>query len=284
MSLVRRHLVGVAAVVLALATGIVLGGGPLSHESLLPSGGQVAPAPRPADPGPSADDLAAEVAGLVSGARLDGRGVAVLATPGAPQSVVDDLVAGIEEADGAVVGRWRAGQALVSVQEKTLVDTLGSQLLEQLGAGEGAGDVSAHLRMGQLVGTALAAKGGAGATPDADVLTIRQSIDAARLLSTPDVDARRAPLLLLVLGRDLEDHVLADLVSGLASRAAGVVVAAPERQGDLAVLDGLDTVTTVDGVDGAAGRLAAVLALGRAAEEPGGSFGASGSDGLLPLR
>ena len=47
--------------------------------------------------------------------------------------------------------------------------------------------------------------------------------------------------------------------------------------------DELGSVTTVDGVSGPAGRLAGVLALARAEEHPGGSYGASGADGLLPL-
>ena len=67
--------------------------------------------------------------------------------------------------------------------------------------------------------------------------------------------------MLLVLGGDLDDDVLEGLVTGLAARASGVVVAAPRRDSGLAVLDELGVVTTVDGVDGAAGRLAAVLAL-----------------------
>ena len=48
-------------------------------------------------------------------------------------------------------------------------------------------------------------------------------------------------------------------------------------------LNGKANVTTVDGVTGATGRLAAVLALARAEEKPGGSYGASGADGVLPL-
>jgi hypothetical protein len=63
-----------------------------------------------------------------------------------------------------------------------------------------------------------------------------------------------------------------------------VVVAAPSRDGDLTVLDDLRSVSTADGLDGEVGRLAAVLALATVEEAPGGSFGASGADGLLPLR
>jgi hypothetical protein len=164
-----------------------------------------------------------------------------------------------------------------------LVETLGSQLVEQLDGHGADPDAAAYERMGQLVGTAVASRRPEGAVPGPDVLTIRQSIDAASLLSHDGEQPRQAPLVLVVLGEDLDENVLEGLVTGLAARAAGVVVAAPQRGSGLTVLDELGTVTTVDGVDGAAGRLAAVLALSRAEEDPGGSYGASGSDGMLPL-
>jgi hypothetical protein len=88
---------------------------------------------------------------------------------------------------------------------------------------------------------------------------------------------------LVVLGDDLDDYVVRDLVSGLASRASGVVVAGPEEAADLDVLAESGEVTTVDGVGGDLGQLAAVLALARVEKAPGRSFGASGSDALLPL-
>lgn len=283
MTLVRRHLVGAVVLVLALATGIALGAGPLSHEAWVPTTASPPPTTPAVDQGPTADDLAEVAAASLHGTRLEGRAVALLSTPGVDTGVIDALVTGVEEADGAVVARWTAGESLVSPHEKALVDTLGSQLLEQLD-GEGASaDASAYQRMGQLIGSAVASRGSAGSVPDRDTLTIRQSMDAASLLTTGADEARRAPLLLLVLGDDLDDYVVSDLVAGLASRASGVVVAGPARAGDLKVLaEEVAAVTTVDGVEGAAGRLAAVLALARVEKSPG-DYGASGSDGLLPL-
>jgi hypothetical protein len=284
MRLVRRHLVVAAALVLALATGVALGAGPLSHEALLPSSAEPAPRPAEQQPDATADELAEAAAPRVLAGKLADRPVALLATPGVDPAVLDALTDDVAAAQGAVVSRWRAGESLVSAREKALVDTLGSQLLEQLRDSRIADpEASAYERMGQLVGTAIASRGKQGAPPERDVLTIRQSIDAASLLSTDADEARVAPLVLVVLGDDLDDHVAADLLAGIAARASGVVVAAGERDGDLAVLDGLGTVTTVDGVTGAAGRLGAVLALARAEKRPGGSYGASGSDGLLPL-
>ena len=283
MRFLRRHLVTAAALVLALATGIALGAGPLSHETLLPTAAPPAPAPDREESGPTADDLARVVAPSLLPGRLDGRTVALLATPGVDTAALDELTADVAAAQGTVVARWRAGDSLVSAGEKALVDTLGSQLVEQLGDRAADPEASAYERMGQLLGRAIASRRAGGGPADRDVLTIRQSIDAARLLSTDTDDARVAPLVLVVLGRDLDDHVVADLVTGIASRAAGVVVAGTGNNGDLAVLDELGAVTTVDGVTGPAGRLAAVLALAGAERNPGGSYGASGSDGLLPL-
>ncbi len=283
MTLVRRHLVSAVALVLALAVGIALGGGPLSHESLLPATAERAAAQPQAEVGPTADDLAAAAAPGLYGARLEGRSVAMLSTPGVDASTIEALSDGVEAANGSISARWTAGRSLVGANDMALVETLGSQLVDQLDGRGADADAAAYERMGQLVGTAIASASPEGAVPGPDVLTIRQSIDAASLLSHDGEQPRRAPLVLLVLGGDLDDDVLEGLVTGLAARASGVVVAAPSRDRGLTVLDELGVVTTVDGVDGAAGRLAAVLALSRAEENPGGSYGASGSDGMLPL-
>lgn len=283
MTLVRRHLAVVAALVLAVATGIALGAGPLSHESWLPRAAEPAVAPPPTPTGPSADEVAAAAAPGLYGARLEGRTVALVTTPGVDRDTVAALTAGIEAANGSVTTRWSIGEALVSPAEKTLVDTLGDQLLEQLGGRGAAADVVGYERMGQLVGTAVTSRESDGAIPGSQALTIRQSLAAAQLLGHGGEQPRRAPLVLLVLGADLDDHIVEPLAEGIAARSVGLVVAGARGADDLAVVGSSDRVTTVDGVEAALGRLAAVLALSRAATEPGGSYGASGTDGVLPL-
>lgn len=284
MTLVRRHLVGAVALVIALAIGITLGSGPLRHEAWLPSSADPAPTRVRAATGPTADDVAAAVAPAVYGARLEGRPVALLSAPGVDRGTLDALQAGIEESNGSVTARWSAGLALVGPGEKALVDTFGSQLLEQLD-GRGADPAaSTYERMGQLLGTAIATSDPEGAVPGTEATTIRQSIEAASLVRlVGGGEPRQAPLVLLVLGDDLDDDIVEGLVAGIAARASGVVVAAPGRDSDLSALDQLGTVSTVDGVTGPAGRLAAVLALSRVEDSPGGSYGASGADGMLPL-
>lgn len=283
VSLVRRHLAVLAALVLALATGIALGAGPLSRERLLPTVADRAQPARRTVAGPDADQVAAEAAGALLRGRLAGRGVALLATPGVDSATLTALVDDVARAEGSVVGRWTAGSTLVGPGEKTLVDTLGEQLLRQLDGRGAAAGVASYERMGQLVATAIATRTPQGVPPGPDALTIRQSLDAASLLRSDRDQPRRAPLLLVVLGDDLDDHVVEGLVSGLSARTSGLVVTASRRSADLEVLAGNGTVTTVDGVDGALGRLAAVLSLSRVEQEPVGSYGASGADGTLPL-
>lgn len=284
MTLLRRHLVGAVALVMAVATGIALGSGPLSHDAWLSSSADPASPRVRAATGPTADDVAEAVAPSVYGARLEGRTVALLSAPGVDRDTLNALQAGIEESNGSVAARWSAGRALVGPGEKALIDTLGSQLLEQLGGRGADPDAPAYERMGQLLGTAIATSDPEGAVPGTQATTIRQSVDAASLVRLDGGgEPRQAPLVLLVLGDDLDDNIVEGLVAGIAARASGVVVAAPGRGSDLSSLDQLGTVSTVDGVTGATGRLAAVLALSRVEETPDGSYGASGTDGLLPL-
>jgi hypothetical protein len=283
VSAVRRHLALVAALVLALATGIALGAGPLSHERLVPTVAAPAPAAPDAAAGPGGDAVAGDAAPALLRGRLTGRGVALLSTPGVERDTLDALAAHVERAGGTVTARWSAGDSLVGPGEKTLVDTLGDQLLEQLDGRGADADAVSYDRMGQLVATAVTTRTPDGAVAGPDAMTIRQSLDAASLLRADREQPRRSPLLLVVLGDDLDDHVVEGLVTGLAARTSGVVVAGAEAGGDLDVLGSTDAVATVDGVDRELGQLAAVLALARVEDEPGGSYGASGSDSTLPL-
>lgn len=281
MSLVRRHLVTVVSIVLALATGIVLGAGPLSRATLVPTTAEQRPqAPPVAE---TADELADAVTPTVSRDRLSGRSVAVVSTPGVSSDAVEALAAAVEQSGGTVTARWKVGRSLVSAGETVLVDTLGDQLVEQLDGRIADADAPAYERMGQLLGAAVATDEERPKVIGPDGTTIRQSLDAASLLSTDAEEPRNAPLVLLILGSDVEDAVVEGLTTGLAEKATRVVVAAADRSGDLDVLDEAGVVSTVDGAAGAAGRLAAVLALAAPEKDPPGSYGASGSDGVLPL-
>ena len=283
----RHHVVSLVAVFLALAAGVALGGGPLSDLARDPATTsakatvQRQEAQRVASFG---DDFATAGAATLYDGRLEDQSVAILTLPGADEDVVSGLAGQVEGAGGTVSGTYDAQPVLVDADEKSLVDTMGSQLMTTLGDDAVSTDASTYPRLGQLIGLALAAPDGS----PKDATSIRQSLAGADLLSSP-ADARPASLVLVVLGDDVDDAILSGLLSGLAAKATGVVVAgdaASGVDGDLHALREEPVaadVTTIDGVDVVVGQVTTVLALARSLEVSGGAFGASGSDGAVPL-
>lgn len=286
----RTHVVTLVALMLTLAAGVALGGGPLSEVGRGElSSARTAPAEETVDTADFGDAFARSSAARLYDGGLEGRTVTVLTLPGAPADVVSGLTAGIEQAGGSITATYAAQPALLAPDEKSLVDTLGSQLMTQLEGDTVDAAAPTYERMGQLLGTAVASTepSGSPATPDADA--IRQSLSGAELVVGPDGDPKRAPLVLVVLGEDVDDDVLAGLLAGLAARSVGVVAVGDTGagSGDLAGLrisPLTGAVGTVDGADRDLGQVTSVLALIRALKTSGGSFGASGSDGPVPLR
>ena len=131
---------------------------------------------------------------------------------------------------------------------------------------------------------------------DLAAVSVRESLTGAGLLTSP-ADVRNAPLVLVVLppGADgpasslATRTVLTGLMTGLGHNAAGVVVAGDEDsadQGQLAALregEVVGPVSTVDGIETTIGQVTAVLAMEAVISGSTGSFGASGSDGVVPL-
>ncbi len=288
----RQHVVTLVAVFLALAVGVVLGGGPLSEvgrDALTSTSAK--PKARQGDPASAfGDAFATAAAPRLYDEQLAGRSVALVSLPGADERVIRGLVGQIEHAAGTLEGKYLLQPGLVDPGEKSLVDTLGSQLMTQLGSGAANEDSPTYERMGQLLGTAIATEEKSGAGAGQEPMSIRQSLAGAELVVSPGSDPGRAPLVLVVLGDEVDDDILGGLLSGLASRAVGVVVAGDARSGangDLAALRArpeAGRLTTVDGVELAVGQVTTALALVRSLSEKGGSFGASGSDGAAPLR
>jgi len=288
----RQHVVTLVSVFLALAVGVVLGGGPLAevgHDALTSTSAQ----PKSKQAGQSSafgDAFAAAAATRLYDEQLAGRSVAVVSLPGADQRVIEGLVGQIEHAAGTIEGNYALQHGLVDAGEKSLVDTLGSQLMTQLGEGAADEDAPTYERMGQLLGAAITTRDERGDGAGQNPTSIRQSLAGADLVASPEKEAGRAPLVLVVLGDDIDDDILGGLLAGLASRALGVVVAGDTRSGvngDVAALrtrPEAGKVTTVDGVDLGVGQVTTALALVRSLTEKGGSFGASGSDGAVPLR
>ncbi len=296
MITLRHHVLTIVAVFLALATGIVLGGGPLSDV-----GSTVVSASKDKDATTTAGQagadyndtfLAALAPGLVSG-RLADRSVALVTVPGADERVVSALAQSVSDAGGTISARYSLSDDLVDPGQKSLVDTLGSQLLTQEGNDDVAADASTYDRIGQLLGLALASKDAEGQDVNARARAILDAVSGAGLLEKPEDISRRAPLVLLVLGTDAadpgSDAVLAGLAQGLAAQATGVVVAGTLQDGASGQLGrfradpAAAAAGSVDGIDTDAGRVATILALQRSLSTAGGSFGASGADGAVPL-
>ncbi len=284
----RHHVVSLVAVFLALAIGVALGGGPLSElgrdarTTSAPTRSEQKQARRTLDFG---DQFATAAAPSLYAGRLKGHAVSILTMPGADGGVVSALAAQVQQAGGTVTGTWKAQRSLVAAGEKSLVDTLGSQLMTQLDDGVVPADSSTYDRIGRLLGLSLA-----GTQVSAnEVSSLRQSLSGADLVTAPE-NASRAPLVLVVLGRDgVDPAILSGMLTGLAATATGVVVAGDTASGAAGDLHGLrsepvaDKVTTVDGAESAVGQVTAVLALARSLKVQSGSFGASGSDGAVPL-
>jgi hypothetical protein len=288
----REYVVPLVVLVTALAAGVALGGGPLSDLGRTPPPAAAEPPRAPAtDPATTrfTDGFAGQVAASLYAHRLQGRQVAVLTLPGADPDVVQAIAAEIPTAGGGVLGPSALKQKLVDPQEKSLVDTLGEQLVTQLGSGVTTADATTYERIGQLIARALARNTKKDAMEAAKVSSLRASLQGAGLLGVP-ADAgdppTLAPLVLVVTGRAVEVPVRVGLAEGLAAVAKGVVVAGPTGDAGVVALRAAPPtrpVATVDGTDVPAGRVSAVLTLAHVLRSPGGSFGASGTDGMAPL-
>lgn len=295
MITLRHHVLTIVAVFLALAAGIVLGGGPLSDVGpTVATSGEEAPADTSAqEPGTAFGDQVVQALGpgLVAG-RLADQQVALVTVPGSDEQVVASLTEQVAAAGGAVSARYALSEEMVDPGQKSLVDTLGSQLLTQQAEGVVPAEASTYDRVGQLIGYAAASKE-PGTPVNGKARAIVDAVAGAGLMTAPEKTEQKATLVLVVLGTDADDEgadaVLSGLAAGMAAQATGVVVVGSSADGGEGQLGrfrsspAAASVATVDGVETDAGRVAAILTLQRSLTTPGGAFGASGADGPVPL-
>lgn len=306
----RYHIVSIVSVFLALAVGVALGGGPLKGEVDNTLVEQVQ-ADRRAKAELRAqiaalgagnsftDEFAVAAAPELVGGSLDGRAVTVLVLPGAEEDVIGSMSELVETAGGTVAGVIRAGEGLVDVGNKQLVDELGSQLLEGVNDMTVPDDAGTYERLGAILARAVATDEDGGAPVDDAANSILSGLSTADLMSPAGDLNRRGSLVLVVSGSGPEDSgrregtaaVVTAMVDAMDDATDGVVVTGPvgaAREGGVVEAVRREVVTaravsTVDTVGRAAARVVAVMALAEQAEGEAGHYGSvDAADGVMP--
>ncbi|QIG43411.1 copper transporter [Nocardioides anomalus] len=303
MITLRQHVASLVAVFLALAVGIVLGGGPLAGDDDDTDSARGSAAASGADRPESsaADTTYAEAFAAAGAARLYANGLdthatAILALPGADDSQVEALNAQVLAAGGSVTGTYTVSDTLLDPEQRDDVEDTTSQLATSLGDPRVPTDTWGYDTVGTLLALAMSTTQPSSVRADLAAVTVRTALADAGLLQSP-TDVRNAPLVLVVLPPGQDDGgaslaartVLAGVVNGVGAQSAGVVVVGDTDSaddGELAALRESDLgerISTVDGTDTALGQVTAVLALIAVINGTSGAFGASGADGAVPL-
>jgi hypothetical protein len=307
----RYHIVSIVSVFLALAVGVALGGGPLKGEVDNTLVEQVkADRARKAElraeinalqsTNSFSDDFAETIAPGLVGQILKGRAVTVVALPGAELTEVTALKDMVGTAGGSVAGTVRVGDAMLDVENKQLVEELGSQLLEGASDVSVPADASGYERAGALIARAIGTdKKAEGAPVDGTADSILAGLSTAGLMSAEGELKRRGSLVLFVAGpgsgtaeeRQGANSIVTTLAGAVDTDTDGVVVAGPvasARPGGVvrAIRDDVTVsqdVSTVDVLGRSAARVVTMMALAGQAQGQTGQFGAvDAADGPMP--
>jgi hypothetical protein len=301
----RYHVVSLVAVLLALATGILVGSSLLNQpliESLNRTTDSLAREKEDLrrqltaaqDQVRYRDTFAGSVAGLVVGQRLAGRRVIVVTLPGANGRDVDAMTDTLRQAGGTVTGRLDVQSAYFDQTKQAVLDDVTARLA--LPGVDVAGQTATDRAATQLA-RALLSDGGA-AELDGPATALVAGLDQAGFVQR-DGNLQRGGMAVLLAGdpegtADEQDRVNAQVISlarALDAAGAGAVLAGPEgaakEGGVLAALrsdrDGSDEVSTVESVSSPFGRVAAVFAIVEQAGGRSGQYGSTGdADGPLP--
>ncbi|WP_433025898.1 copper transporter [Actinomycetospora sp. CA-053990] len=292
MMSLRYHVVSIAAILLALALGVVLGASALSGRVL----GALTT---------DRDELAGQVVALrgeraavdtrlqaterlvaagapstVAGV-LPGRGVAVVAAPGADPADVATVSELVTRAGGRVTGRLALTDAALAPDRADALRALVPRLLPagaQLPTTTDTGALT-----GSLLGSLLVARPGGmdEQTTGPEARTALQALSEAGYVQAPDaLDPAPGELALVVTGGGTDparDSTLARMTGELDRVGAGAVLAGRTGSGavtavrnDSALRSGL---STVDGLEGPSSQVATVLALREQADGRTGLYG-----------
>lgn len=313
MTRLRRALVLVSVVLFALALGIAIGGGPLQGPIRTALQSQMAAVTD--DTGPNEARLARKNRALSRSARSDsafaqavspevlgnalaGRTVAVLALPGVPERVSENVAADVETAGGSVTTSLRVGRRLVDPTARPLVDELSERLLADIDDRDVPAEASVYTRVGVVAARALLTTDDDGVAMDESAQRIFDTFTTARLLTGEQPQERASLAVVLVpeaggaeasaAGRNT---VLTEMVAALDDAGDGVVVGGPPsaaaEQGMVAAVrtaaTTAETVSTVDTAGLRTGQIVTVLALAEQAAGATGHYGTvAGADAVAP--
>lgn len=288
----RYHVVSIAAVLLALALGVVLGASALSSRVLgaLTSdrdqlAGEVV-AMRAERDAVGAQLLATErlvgagAPSTVAGV-LPGRGVAVVAAPDADPADVAAVADLVARAGGRVTGQVALTDAALAPDRADALRAIVPRLLPagaQLPATTDTGTLT-----GSLLGSLLVARpGGVGEqTTGPEVATaLRALSDAGYVRGSEELGAAPGELALVVSGGGADPAratVLARIAGEMDRVGAGAVLAGRTGSGAVTAVRGdpalRSGLSTVDALQGPASRVATVLALREQADGRTGVYG-----------
>ncbi len=306
----RYHIVSIVAIFLALATGVALGAGPLKGTV---DQSYISQAERDRQDKQNLraqittmqniDDFhnafVTDVAASLLAGRLQGRSVCLVALPGADKSTVDAARTSLTQAGARVSPTVSLSDALLDSQNKTLADSLASQLRQGISGIDATNDAGTYDLVGAILARALVTTAAGGVPADDSARNILSGFAGADLLSTDGDLARRCSLTEVVTGNangpdealGASDTIVLSIVRALDSASDGAVVAGPPAAaldgGVVAALraDGATSseVSTIDVADEPSGAIAAVYALAEQSQGKSGQYGAVGTtDGPLP--
>ena len=309
----RYHVVSLVAVLLALATGILVGSsvlnGPLyravkSQTDQLRAQrndlqDQVSGLQR--DLGFDAA-FANEVAPQLVAGRLTGGRVLIVTLPGAQDSVVNGVEQSINQAGGKVTGRVGITDAYTDTAKEPVLDDLASRLASQMPGIQISGDGSTYTRAAQLIASIAGTRDviEAGAAPSATNAIGLPGLKAGGFLTLRGEPANKATYVVIVAGNPTQksqgtsarsNEAYLVLADELDARTMGVVVVGTDdaaKSGGLISALRSDSARTkhlssVDVADNPFGRVSTIWALQAEAAGKSGQYGESGTtDGPLP--
>jgi hypothetical protein len=300
----RYHVISIAAVFLALATGIALGAGPLTG-GVNPQAASAAEQDRQAKVLQTQLDQAAQrdsfsdayaraTAGQLLQGRLEGRGVVLVLLPGAEGDIANRVAEQIAAAGGSVTGTLEVQPALLDPQNRKVAEGLAMQVLERVQEVPPTDGASTYELVGYSLARGFLTDQPEGAPVDSAAQTVAATYQMADYVTT-DGDVDRRASLAVVVSADAERleqgqrELVTTVIRSLDAASSGVVVAGGAASttdgGYLAAIRDSDVaqeVSTVDAADTVAGQVVTVLALAEQAGGDAGQYGIDAPDGAMP--